>query len=258
VVATAGQAEIDIRFAPMKTMGDYMQYYKYIIRNVARKHNKTVTFMPKPIYGDNGSGMHTHISLWKEGKPLFAGNGYAGLSDMALFFIGGILKHAPALTCITNPTTNSYKRLVPGFEAPVNLAYSARNRSAAIRIPTYSANPKAKRIEFRTPDAAANPYVAFAALLLAGLDGVQNRIDPGDPLDKNLYELPPEELAQVPSVPDSLGGAIAALQADHAFLLRGDVFNTDFINNWIEMKQREYDALRLRPHPYEFQMYYDV
>jgi len=214
--------------------------------------------MPKPIFGDNGSGMHTHISLWKDDKPLFAGNGYAGLSDMALFFIGGILKHAPALTAITNPTTNSYKRLVPGFEAPVNLAYSARNRSAAIRIPTYSANPKSKRIEFRTPDPAANPYVAFAALLLAGLDGVQNRIDPGDPLDKNLYELPPEELAQVPSVPDSLGGAIAALEADHAFLLRGDVFNTDFINNWIEMKQKEYDALRLRPHPYEFQMYYDV
>jgi glutamine synthetase len=257
-VATAGQAEIDIRFAPLKVMGDYMQYYKYIVRNVARKHNKTVTFMPKPIFGDNGSGMHTHISLWKGDKPLFAGNGYAGLSDMALFFIGGILKHAPALTAITNPTTNSYKRLVPGFEAPVNLAYSARNRSAAIRIPTYSANPKSKRIEFRTPDAAANPYVAFAALLLAGLDGIQNRIDPGDPLDKNLYELPPEELAAVPSVPDSLGGAIAALAADHAFLLRGDVFNSDFITNWIEMKQKEYDALRLRPHPYEFQMYYDV
>jgi len=180
------------------------------------------------------------------------------LSDMALFFIGGILKHAPALTAITNPTTNSYKRLVPGFEAPVNLAYSARNRSAAIRIPTYSANPKSKRIEFRTPDAAANPYVAFAALLLAGLDGVQNRIDPGDPLDKNLYELPPEELADVPSVPDSLGGAIKALEADHAFLLRGDVFNADFITNWLEMKQKEYDSLRLRPHPFEFQMYYDV
>src|SRR5262249_21118030 len=226
-VATAGQAEIDIRFAPQKEMADHMQYYKYIVRNVAKRHNKTVTFMPKPLFADNGSGMHTHISLWKSNKPLFAGNGYAGLSDMALFFIGGILKHAPALTAITNPTTNSYKRLVPGFEAPVNLAYSARNRSAAIRIPTYSASPKSKRIEFRTPDPAANPYVAFAALLLAGLDGIQNRIDPGDPLDKNLYELPPEELAEVPSVPDSLGGAIAALEADHAFLLRGDVFNAD-------------------------------
>jgi glutamine synthetase len=235
-----------------------MQYYKYIVRNVAKKHNKSVTFMPKPLFGDNGSGMHTHMSLWKDGKPLFAGNGYAGLSEMALFFIGGILRHAPALTCITNPTTNSYKRLVPGFEAPVNLAYSARNRSAAIRIPTYSANPKSKRIEFRTPDAAANPYIAFSALLLAGLDGIQSRIDPGDPLDKNLYELPPEELANVPSVPDSLGGAIKALEADHGFLLKGDVFNADFVANWIEMKQKEYDALRLRPHPYEFAMYYDV
>src|SRR5712675_256674 len=257
-VATAGQAEIDIRYAPLKRMGDNMQYYKYILRNVAKRHNRTVTFMPKPIFGDNGSGMHTHISLWKDDKPLFAGNGYAGLSDIALFFIGGILKHAPALTCLTNPTTNSYKRLVPGFEAPVNLAYSARNRSAAVRIPTYSASPKAKRLEFRTPDASANPYIAFSAMLLAGLDGVQNRIDPGDPLDKNLYELPPEELAQVASVPDSLRGAIEALQADHSFLLRGDVFNEDFIANWIDMKQKEYDALRLRPHPYEFAMYYDV
>src|SRR5438874_397562 len=257
-VATAGQAEIDIRFAPMKEMADHMQYYKYIVRNVAKRHNKTVTFMPKPLFADNGSGMHTHISLWKGDKPLFAGNGYAGLSDTALFFIGGILKHAPALTCITNPTTNSYKRLVPGFEAPVNLAYSARNRSAAIRIPTYSANPKSKRIEFRTPDSAANPYLAFAALLLAGLDGIQSRIDPGDPLDKNLYDLPPEELANVPSVPDSLRGAIEALENDHAFLLKGDVFTSDFIANWLEMKQKEYDSLRLRPHPYEFSMYYDV
>jgi len=257
-VATAGQAEIDIRFAPLKQMGDWMQYYKYIIRNVAKRHGKTVTFMPKPLFGDNGSGMHTHMSLWKEGKPLFAGNGYAGLSEMALFFIGGILRHAPALTPLTNPTTNSYKRLVPGFEAPVNLAYSARNRSAAIRIPTYSASPKSKRIEFRTPDPAANPYIAFSALLLAGLDGIQNRIDPGDPLDKNLYELPPEELAQVPSVPDSLGGAIRALKDDHQFLLKGDVFNADFIENWMELKQKEYDTLRLRPHPYEFAMYYDV
>ena len=257
-VATAGQAEIDIRFAPLKLMGDQMMYYKYITKNVAKKYNKVVTFMPKPLFGDNGSGMHTHQSLWKGGKPLFAGDKYAGLSETALFYIGGILKHARALTAFTNPTTNSYKRLVPGFEAPVNLAYSARNRSAAIRIPTYSPNPKAKRIEFRTPDPAANPYIAFAALLLAGLDGIQNRIDPGDPLDKNLYELPPEELAKVPSVPDSLAGALEALEADHEFLLKGDVFNKDFIGNWIEMKSKEYDALRVRTHPYEFFMYFDL
>ena len=214
--------------------------------------------MPKPLFADNGSGMHTHSSLWKDGKPLFAGDRYAGLSETALFYIGGLLKHAPALTAITNPTTNSYKRLVPGFEAPVNLAYSARNRSAAIRIPTYSPSPKAKRAEFRTPDPAANPYLANAALLLAGLDGIQNRIDPGDPLDKNLYELPPEELAKVPSVPDSLLGALEALKADHEFLLKGDVFNKDFLDNWIEMKTKEHDALRLRPHPYEFYLYFDV
>src|SRR6266481_3748025 len=257
-VGTAGQAEIDIRFAPLKLMADHMMYYKYITKNVAKKYNKVVTFMPKPLFGDNGSGMHTHSSLWKGGKPLFAGDKYAGLSEMELFYIGGILKHASALTAITNPTTNSYKRLVPGFEAPVNLAYSARNRSAAIRIPTYSPSPKAKRVEFRTPDQAANPYLANAALLLAGLDGIQNRIDPGDPLDKNLYELPPEELAKVPSVPDSLLGALEALKADHEFLLKGDVFNKDFLDNWIEMKTKEHDSLRLRPHPYEFFMYFDV
>jgi glutamine synthetase len=257
-VATAGQAEIDIRYAPLKRMGDNMQYYKYILRNVAKRHNRTVTFMPKPIFGDNGSGMHTHISLWKDDKPLFAGNGYAGLSDTALFFIGGILKHAPALTCLTNPTTNSYKRLVPGFEAPVNLAYSARNRSAAIRIPTYSPSPKAKRIEFRTPDAAANPYLASRRCFLRGSTESKTAWTPAIRSDKNLYELPPEELAQVASVPDSLRGAIEALQADHSFLLRGDVFNENFIANWIDMKQKEYDALRLRPHPYEFAMYYDV
>jgi glutamine synthetase len=202
--------------------------------------------------------MHTHQSLWKDGKPLFAGDKYAGLSEMALFYIGGIIKHARALTAITNPTTNSYKRLVPGYEAPVNFAYSARNRSAAIRIPTYSNSPKAKRIEFRTPDPAANTYLACAAMLMAGLDGIQNRIHPGDPLDKNLYELPAEELAKVPSAPDSLLGAIEALEADHEFLLKGDVFTKDFIQNWIELKKKEYDALRLRPHPYEFFMYYDV
>jgi glutamine synthetase len=257
-VATAGQAEIDIRFAPLRIMGDHMMYYKYILKNVAKKNNKVVTLMPKPLFADNGSGMHTHSSLWKAGKPLFAGDKYAGLSELALFYIGGVLKHAPALTAFCNPTTNSYKRLVPGFEAPVNLAYSARNRSAAVRIPTYSENPKAKRIEFRTPDPAANPYLAFSAIMLAGLDGIQNRIDPGDPLDKNLYELPPEDLARVPTVPDSLLGAIKALEADHEFLLKGDVFNEDFLNNWVEMKTREYDALRIRPHPYEFYMYFDV
>src|SRR5476651_816031 len=228
-VATAGQAEIDIRFAPLRVMGDSMQYYKYIVRNVAKRHNKTVTFMPKPLFADNGSGMHTHMSLWKDGKPLFFGVKYAQLSEMALFYIGGVLKHARALCAICNPTTNSYKRLVPGYEAPVNLAYSARNRSAAIRIPTFSESPKAKRIEYRPPDPAANPYLAYTALLMAGLDGVINKIDPGEPLDKNIYELPPEELANVPSVPDSLLGAIKALEADHSFLLKGDVFNADFV-----------------------------
>src|SRR6266545_603147 len=257
-VATAGQCEIDFRFSTLLGTADNLQIFKYVVRNTAYQYGKAATFMPKPLFGDNGSGMHCHQSLWKSEKPLFAGDGYAGLSEMARFYIGGLLKHAAAVVAFAAPTTNSYKRLVPGFEAPVNLAYSARNRSAAIRIPTYSASPKAKRIEFRTPDPAANPYIAFSALLLAGLDGIQNRIDPGDPLDKNLYELPPEELAQVASVPDSLRGAIEALQADHSFLLRGDVFNEDFIANWIDMKQKEYDALRLRPHPYEFAMYYDV
>ncbi|MFH1067938.1 MAG: type I glutamate--ammonia ligase [bacterium] len=257
-VATAGQAEIDMRFDTLLRMGDKMCLYKYIVRNVAKKYNKTATFMPKPLFGDNGSGMHTHQSVWKAGKPLFAGKGYAHLSETALFYIGGIIKHAKALTAITNPTTNSYKRLVPGFEAPVNFAYSARNRSAAIRIPTYSANPKAIRIEFRTPDPAANIYLACAAMLMAGLDGVQNRIHPGDPLDKNLYELPPDELAKVPHAPDSLRGAIEALKADHEFLLKGDVFTKDLIETLIEMRTAHYDALRLRPHPYEFFLYYDV
>src|SRR5579884_1768986 len=257
-VATAGQAEIDFRFDTLVKTADNMMLYKYVIKNIAKRHGKTVTFMPKPLFGDNGSGMHTHQSLWNKGKPLFAGKEYAGLSQMALYYIGGILKHAKALCAICNPTTNSYKRLVPGYEAPVNLAYSARNRSAAIRIPTFSESPKAKRIEYRPPDPAANPYLAYTALLMAGLDGVQNRIDPGDPLDKNLYELPPEELAQIASVPDSLRGAIEALQADHAFLLRGVVFTQDFIDTYLEMKKGEYDAVRLRPHPYEFFMYYDV
>jgi len=257
-VATAGQAEIDIVFDTLLRTSDKMTLYKYVCKNVAYKYGKTVTFMPKPLFADNGSGMHTHQSLWKDGKPLFAGNGYAGLSEMALYYIGGILKHAPALCAICNPTNNSYKRLVPGYEAPVNLAYSARNRSASIRIPTYSPNPKAKRIEYRTPDPAANPYMANAALLMAGLDGVLNKVHPGDPLDKNLYDLPPEELARVPHVPDSLKGALSALETDHAFLTKGGVFTEDFIANYIEMKKAEYDAVRLRPHPHEFFMYFDV
>ena len=257
-VATAGQAEIDYRFDTLVRSADAMMVYKYVIKNVARRHGKTVTFMPKPLYGDNGSGMHTHQSLWKKGKPLFAGNEYAGLSEMALYYIGGMLKHARALCAICNPTTNSYKRLVPGYEAPVNLAYSSRNRSAAIRIPTYSENPKAKRIEYRPPDPAANPYLAFAAMLMAGLDGIQNKIEPGEPLDKNIYELPPEELKRVPNVAGSLSEALDCLEKDHQFLLKGDVFTEDFLDMWISNKRKEHDALRLRPHPYEFFLYYDV
>jgi glutamine synthetase len=213
--------------------------------------------MPKPLFGDNGSGMHCHQSLWKKGKPLFAGNKYGGLSDMALYYIGGILKHAKALAAICNPTVNSYKRLTPGFEAPVNLAYSSRNRSAAIRIPTYSPSPKAKRIEYRPPDPSANIYLACAGMLMAGLDGIQNRIDPGEPMDKNLYELPPEELKKVPQMPGSLTEACDALEKDHQFLLKGDVFTDDVIAQWIDMKRKEQDAVRLRPHPWEFHMYYD-
>jgi glutamine synthetase len=257
-VATAGQAEIDIRFDTLLKMADNMMVYKYVLKNVARKHGKTVTLMPKPLFGDNGSGMHTHQSLWKKGKPLFAGNEYAGLSKMALHYIGGLLKHAHALCAFCSPTTNSYKRLVPGYEAPVNLAYSSRNRSAAIRIPTYSDNPKAKRLEYRPPDPAANPYLAFAAMLLAGLDGIQNKLDPGEPMDKNLYELPPEEMAKVPQILGSLDEAITALEKDHEFLLKGDVFTLDFIDMWVTTKRKEHDALRLRPHPYEFFLYYDV
>ena len=257
-VATAGQAEIDFVFDTLLRTADKLSLYKYVVKNVAYKYGKTATFMPKPLFGDNGSGMHTHQSLWKDGKPLFAGDGYAGLSEMALCYIGGVLKHAPALCALCNPTNNSYKRLVPGFEAPVNLAYSARNRSASIRIPTYSSNPKSKRIEYRTPDPASNPYLACSAQLMAGLDGILNKIHPGDPLDKNLYDLPPEELAKVPHVPDSLRGAVEALESDHEFLLRGDVFTRDFVENFISMKTAEYDAVRLRPHPYEFCLYYDV
>jgi len=257
-VATAGQAEIDLRFDTLVKMANNMMVYKYVLKNVARRHGKTVTLMPKPLFGDNGSGMHTHQSLWKKGKPLFAGNEYAGLSKLALHYTGGLLKHAYALCAFCSPTTNSYKRLVPGYEAPVNLAYSSRNRSAAIRIPTYSEDPKAKRLEYRPPDPAANPYLAFAAMMLAGLDGVLNKLDPGEPMDKNLYELPPEEMAKVKQVPGSLEEAIEALEKDHEFLLKGDVFTMDFLDMWIAAKRKEHDALRLRPHPYEFFLYYDV
>ncbi len=258
-VATAGQAEIDMMFDSLLSMSDKLMLFKYIIKNVAKSHNKTVTFMPKPIFADNGSGMHTHQSLWKDNKPLFAGDKYAGLSDAALYYIGGLLKHAAALTALCNPTTNSFKRLVPGYEAPVNLAYSSRNRSAAIRIPMYSPSPKAKRVEYRTPDPSCNPYLAFSAMLMAGLDGIQNKIDPGQPLDKNIYDLPPEELAQVPSVPGTLEEALDALESDCDFLFKGDVFTEDVVKTWIAYKRdNEVDALRLRPHPYEFFLYYDV
>jgi glutamine synthetase len=258
-VATAGQAEIDMRFNTLTKIADSLMWYKYIIKNVARKHGKTVTLMPKPIFGDNGTGMHTHQSLWKGGKPLFAGNGYAGLSDLALWYTGGILKHAAALCALVAPTTNSYKRLVPGFEAPVNLAYSSRNRSAAIRIPMYSPSPKAKRLEVRFPDCSCNGYLAFSAMLMAGLDGIQNKIDPGQPLDKDIYELGPEELKDVPSVPGSLDAALKALENDHEFMLKGDVFTQDAIDTWIWYKRtKEVDPIRLRPHPYEFVLYFDI
>src|ERR1043165_4145657 len=258
-VATAGQAEIDIRFDSLLRTADKMMMYKYIVKNVARRHGKTVTFMPKPIFGDNGSGMHTHQSIWKEGKPLFAGKEYAGVSQMCLHYIGGILKHAPALAAITNPTTNSYKRLKPGFEAPVLLAYSSRNRSAGIRIPMYSPSPKAKRIEVRFPDPSCNPYLAFAAMLMAGLDGIENKIDPGEPLDKDIYGLSPEELKDVPKMPGSLEEALGELKKDHQFLLKGDVFTEDVIDAWIENKiERELNPVRLRPTPTEFALYFDI
>jgi glutamine synthetase len=258
-VATAGQAEIDLLFDSLTRMADKMMMYKYITKNVAVRYGKTVTFMPKPLFGDNGSGMHTHQSLWKNGKPLFAGNQYAGISDLCLWYIGGILKHAAALCAFVAPTTNSYKRLVPGYEAPVNLAYSSRNRSAAVRIPMYTSSPKAKRIEVRFPDPSCNPYLGFAAMLMAGLDGIQNKIDPGEPLDKNIYDLPPEELAKVPSCPASLEAALEALDRDHEFLMHGDVFTPDVIDTWLEYKRKhECDAVRMRPHPYEFMLYYDA
>jgi glutamine synthetase len=258
-VATAGQAEIDIRFDSLLRTADKMMMYKYIVKNVARRHGKTVTFMPKPIFGDNGSGMHTHQSIWKEGKPLFAGKEYAGVSQMCLHYIGGILKHAPALAAITNPTTNSYKRLTPGFEAPVLLAYSSRNRSAGIRIPMYSPSPKAKRIEVRFPDPGANPYLAFSAMLMAGLDGIENKINPGEPAEKDLYDLEAKEAAKIRTMPGSLDDALNNLEKDHKFLLKGGVFTEDLIEAWIGYKRsKEVDPMRLRPHPFEFFLYYDL
>ena len=258
-VATAGQAEIDMRFKPLLQMADQLMWFKYVLKNVAYRHNHTVTFMPKPLFEDNGTGMHTHISIWKQNQPLFAGDKYAGISQEALYAIGGILKHCRALTAFTNPTTNSYKRLVPGFEAPVNLAYSSRNRSAAVRLPMYSTSPKAKRIEFRTPDPSCNGYLAFSAMLMAVIDGIQNKIDPGDPLDKDIYNLPPEELAEIPSAPGSLDEAIESLKADQEFLLKGDVFTQDAIDMWIDYKtENEINDIKLRPHPHEFYLYYDI
>jgi glutamine synthetase len=258
-VATGGQAEIDMRFAPLVYMADNLLKYKYVIKNTARKYGKTVTFMPKPLFNDNGTGMHVHMSLWKGQENLFAGNGYAGLSETALYAIGGILKHTPSLLAFTSPTTNSYKRLVPGFEAPVNLAYSRRNRSACVRIPMYSPSPKAKRIEFRCPDPSCNGYLAFSAMMMAALDGILNKIDPGEPMDKDIYDLPPEELAKVPQTPGSLREVLNALNEDHDYLLKGDVFTPDVIETWISYKmENEVEAIDLRPHPWEFALYYDI
>src|SRR5215475_11896075 len=258
-VATGGQTEIDLKFDSLLRSADKMLLYKYIVKNVANRNGKTVTFMPKPIFSDNGNGMHTHQSLWKGGEPLFAGDGYAGLSQLALWYIGGLIKHGPALAAIIAPTTNSYKRLVPGFEAPVNLAYSRRNRSAACRIPMYSSLPQSRRVEFRPPDPSCNPYLAFAAMMMAGLDGIENKMDPGPPLDKDVYDLGPEEMAKVPSMPGSLEGALDALERDSAFLLKGDVFTEELLRAYLEYKrEKEVEAVRLRPHPYEFLLYYDI
>jgi glutamine synthetase len=257
-VATAGQSEIDMKFRPLLQMSDQVMWYKYICKNVAKKHGKTVTFMPKPVFEDNGSGMHTHVSLWKNGKNLFAGPKYAGLSDLGLHAIGGILKHAPAVLAFAAPTTNSYRRLVPGFEAPVNLCMSARNRSAGARVPMYSPKPKARRVEFRCPDPSCNPYLTFAAILMAALDGVKNRTSPGKPLDRDIYEMTADELADTPKTPGSLEEAIAALEKDHAFLLNGGVFTGDLIEAWVAWKkEKELHPMHLRPHPYEFHLYYD-
>lgn len=258
-VGTAGQAEIDFRFDTMLKAADQLMTYKYVIKSVARGHGRTVTFMPKPIFGDNGSGMHCHQSLWKDGAPLFYDEvGYAGLSDTARYYIGGLLKHAPSLLAFTNPTMNSYHRLVPGFEAPVNLVYSQRNRSACVRIPITGSNPKAKRLEFRVPDPSCNPYLAFAAMLMAGLDGVRNKVEPPEPIDKDLYELPPEEHAMVEQVPGSLERVLEALEDDNEYLLEGGVFTGDLIETWLDYKRTtEIDPIRLRPHPHEFELYFD-
>ena len=258
-VATAGQCEIDMRFSTLVKMADQLLLYKYIVKNVAKSRGLAATFMPKPVFGDNGSGMHTHQSIWKDGNPLFAGDGYAGLSELGLHYIGGILKHSRALAAFSNPTTNSYKRLVPGFEAPVNLAMSSRNRSASCRIPMYSASPKAKRIEVRYPDPSCNPYLTFAAMLMAGIDGIENKIDPGEPLDKNIYALTPEEAEGIPVMPASLEEALDELEEDHDFLLKGDVFTDDAIRTWCEYKREaEVDPVRMRPHPHEFELYFDI
>jgi glutamine synthetase len=258
-VATAGQCEIDMRFTTLTKMADQLMWYKYIVKNVARRNGKTATFMPKPLFEDNGSGMHVHQSIWRNEKPLFAGDRYAGFSEMGLWYIGGILKHAPALVALACPTTNSYRRLVPGFEAPVNLAYSSRNRSAAVRIPVVSPSPKAKRLEFRSPDPSCNPYLTFAACLLAGIDGIQKKIDPGEPLDKDIYGLSPEELAHVPSLPGSLAESLNNLERDHEWLLRGDVFTPDAIRMWIDYKRdNELHAVSRCPHPKEFELYFDI
>ena len=258
-VATGGQAEIDMMFDTLVSMSDKVMLYKYITKNVAARFGKTVTFMPKPLFQDNGSGMHVHLSLWKGGKPLFAGDEYAGFSKMGLYAIGGIIKHAQSLLAFTNPTTNSYKRLVPGYEAPVNLVYSSRNRSAAIRIPTYSENPKTKRLEFRCPDCSCNPYLAFSAIAMAAVDGIKNQIDPGKPIDKDIYHLSASEYADIPSTPADLNAALNALEADHDYLLEGDVFTDDVIYYWVKYKrENEVDALRQRPHPFEFCMYFDL
>ncbi len=257
--ATGGQCEIDMRFNSLLPMADNILKYKYVVKNTAAKWNKTVTFMPKPLFGDSGSGMHVHLSLWKKGVNLFAGDGYAGISETAMYAIGGILRHAPALLAITSPTTNSYKRLMPGFEAPVNLAYSRRNRSAAIRIPMYSPSAKEKRIEFRCPDPSCNPYLAFSAIVMAAVDGILNKTNPGEPMDKDLYDLPPEEFAKTPQTPGSLRESLMALKADHAFLLKGDVFTQDVIETWIDYKMtKEVQAVDMRPHPWEFALYYDI
>ena len=258
-VATGGQGEIDMRFTTLTRMADNVMIYKYVVKGVARRRGMTATFMPKPLFGDNGSGMHVHQSIWKGKKPIFAGDGYAGSSEVMRYYIGGLLKHAPALCAICAPTVNSYRRLVPGFEAPVNLGYSQRNRSAACRIPMYTTDPKAKRVEFRCPDPAANPYLCFAAMLMAGLDGIQHRINPADPIDKNLYDLPPEEMARVPKAPGTLDEALDALEKDHKFLVEGNVFTQDVIDTYLSYKRsQEIDEIRLRPHPYEFFLYYDI